>query len=128
MAVFDETSNVADLLRNEPVTRNPPPVVGEGGVTAGLILGFGGVGLVKYGVGYRLYKTWPSFREAVDRVDALFRNHSAFQLFHGRSLAQLCGMVAADPVDKTQFGAQLPIEIMQPANIHGPVCTDRSPS
>jgi acyl transferase domain-containing protein len=111
VAAFDEVSNISELLEEAPVIRNPPSVVDIGQTSADIILGFGGVGLVQYGVGNRLYKTWPSFREAVDQVDEMFRQSKICKLFQNQSLAELCGTIQKNP----DHAAELPTKLMQPA-------------
>jgi len=124
VAVFGDSILPAESIQKQPVIRNPVPSV-NGNSTAPVALVFGGVGLVQYGAGRDLYENWPDFRTEVDKVDGLFRSVPQ-ELFHGRSVAHLCGMAVGASCncgvneltcplqyDAPKVGSMLKTELMQ---------------
>ena len=70
IAAFQDDTPLSNLSLSEvPPIMNPPPVVPKNNGTAAVVLAFGGVGLVQYGVGRRTYLQWPAFKTAVDYIE-----------------------------------------------------------
>ena len=70
LAAFEDHKLLAGLSLNElPPIINPPTTVSKGNGKAAVVLAFGGVGLVQYGVARRAYLQWPAFRNAVEHIE-----------------------------------------------------------
>ena len=68
LAAFGDSTSLANLSEMPPII-NPPPVVPKSIGKAAVVVAFGGVGSVQYGVARRAYLCWPSFRHAVNYIE-----------------------------------------------------------
>jgi hypothetical protein len=70
IATFEDDTPLSSLtVRELPPIMNPPRAVPRNQGNAAVVLAFGGVGLVQYGVGQRIYLQWPAFRNAVTYIE-----------------------------------------------------------
>jgi hypothetical protein len=70
IAAFEDDTPLSNhTVRELPPIMNPPPVVPWNQGNAAVVLAFGGVGLVQYGVGRRTYLQWPAFKKAVNYIE-----------------------------------------------------------